>query len=276
LSVNKVIDYLVESFETVGRSDSLEVFFNNLMQMSVWANRNDLSLSAGSVDSECRDLVVNLDLFTPNLLINDSPLVWTYIKNLQDKGEFGQLSIIMDNIGLELICDLCLADFFIHYGLFSKVCFYVKKLPWFVSDVSSRDFHWTLQQLKNDRPDLVGKWLDYLRSGKWQVIEETYWTSPVPYHLMESLDNRLYQQLSSCKLLIFKGDLNYRKLGADLQWPSDTSFESFLRNFRPSPLVVMRTLKSEIICGNLETDKLSSQCDNWLVSGEYAVMQFAN
>lgn len=75
----------------------------------------------------------------------------------------------------------------------------------------------------------------------------------------------------------FPGDLNYRKLVGDREWPPETtSFDEALLQFNPAPLLSLRTLKSEVCVGLEEgavrrLDKAS--CD-WMVEGEYAVVQF--
>merc|ERR1711893_465069 len=79
-------------------------------------------------------------------------------------------------------------------------------------------------------------------SNIWSVHPDAFWTYPHDFSLMRKDDPTLYSQLSEANLLIFKGDLNYRKLVGDLAWsPTDTFVES-LQDFNPAPLVSLRTL----------------------------------
>ncbi|KPJ14847.1 UPF0364 protein C6orf211-like [Papilio machaon] len=48
--------------------------------------------------------------------------------------------IVCDNSGYELFSDLCFAHFLISQEIVKKVRFHVKKIPWFVSDVTPVDF----------------------------------------------------------------------------------------------------------------------------------------
>ena len=54
---------------------------------------------------------------------------------------------VLDNVGLELVTDLCLAEWLLNAGLADCVHFHCKQLPWFVSDALKSDFNWTLQQM---------------------------------------------------------------------------------------------------------------------------------
>jgi hypothetical protein len=61
---------------------------------------------------------------------------------------------------------------------------------------------------------------------------------------MPSHDSALYSDLSLADLLIFKGDLNYRKLLGDLNWPHSHDFKASLRGFQPSNILALRTMVS--------------------------------
>lgn len=141
-----------------------------------------------------------------------------------------------------------------------------------------RDFHWTLEVMKNDPDfnalrDLALKCIFYLDSQQFVLLEDFYYCTPLPYHVMSKEDPNLYTKLNRSKMIIFKGDLNYRKLGTDLNWPKTISFQQFLQGFNPAPLVALRTVKSEIICGLPEGKEKELEAE-WMEKGDYGLIQF--
>ena len=46
---------------------------------------------------------------------------------------------------------------------------------------------------------------------------------------MESSDPQLYEALKEANIVIFKGDLNYRKLVGDINWETTTTFKAALQ-----------------------------------------------
>lgn len=84
----------------------------------------------------------------------------------------------------------------------------------------------------------------------------------------------LYSKLSSAILVIFKGDLNYRKLLGDINWIHSTDLLTSLRDFNPTNLVTLRTLKADVVVGldNDTINKLNTKDKNWMVTGQYGVI----
>ena len=93
---------------------------------------------------------------------------------------------------------------------------------------------------------------------------------------MKSVDNELYSELSQAHLVIFKGDLNYRKLTGDLNWDYSTSFEHSLRGFHPAPLVTLRTLKCDTVVGLNDGQMGEQTSTDWMLDGSRAVIQFSS
>lgn len=88
----------------------------------------------------------------------------------------------------------------------------------------------------------------------------------------------LWSELSNgSKLIVVKGDLNYRRLVFDCHWPPTTPFPDALGPFRPAPLVALRTLKAEVVVGLPPgTAEAVAEVDKqWLVDGNWGVVQFA-
>jgi hypothetical protein len=75
-------------------------------------------------------------------------------------------------------------------------------------------------------------------------------------------------------LVIYKGDLNYRKLVGDRNLSPDSSFSEAVESV-PAPLVALRTLKADVVVGLQpgQAEKIAATHKNWMISGEFAVIQ---
>lgn len=85
----------------------------------------------------------------------------------------------------------------------------------------------------------------------------------------------LYTKLSNAALIIFKGDLNYRKLLSDINFKHDTKFVSALRDFTPTNILSLRTVKSDI-CVGLSPSKIETlfkEDKDWMTTGQYGLIQ---
>lgn len=94
-------------------------------------------------------------------------------------------------------------------GFAKKIRFYVKTVPWFISDVMSTDFYWIIQQMlasqKEELRELGSRWNSYVTNKTWTVVEDDFWTYPVSFSHMKTAKPELYAKLSEAKLVIFKG-----------------------------------------------------------------------
>ncbi|XP_059062731.1 damage-control phosphatase ARMT1-like [Achroia grisella] len=213
--------------------------------------------------------------------------------------------IVCDNSAYELYTDLCLAHFLVSQKIVQKVRFHVKKIPWFVSDVTPRDFKYLIQQCKNatykrevpsqpnpesaegadDSPRVVSadnlravaqQWQQYVNDGTFLVQCDDFWTSPHVYKDMKKYDYNVYRKLQFAVAVLFKGDLNYRKLLGEKNWNPTTGFETALQGFIPAPVIALRTVKADLICGlpKGKYEQLTKVDEKWMQSGDYGLIQF--
>ncbi|XP_052272771.1 damage-control phosphatase ARMT1-like isoform X1 [Dreissena polymorpha] len=273
----KFLFSLVKEIEG-GKESNTRELFDQFMQVCLWGNKCDLSISAGMENSQVSCPLAQVDTLREYVLINDLDLVWN---QLQKTGPV-RVDVILDNAGFEIITDLCLAEFLLTAKLASSIHFHCKAFSWFVSDVTKDDFDHTLSFLMSSNSmamDFVCKrWKEHLQNGTWKIHTHDFWTLPFPYCEMEKRSNDLYMELAQSGLLIFKGDLNYRKLVADLNWPASTPFVTSLQGFGPGPLVSLRALKADVVTGLREgqADEMQTRDSQWMINGNWAVMSFAD
>ena len=259
--------------EVFKKRGDLEQSLIALIKMSLWGNKCDLSISSGTTqgfEGDPSEIVAALD---HKIIVDQSSAVAQHLLTAKEN-ESETVDFVLDNVGFELISDLCLADFILESKLAGKIRFRAKKHPWFVSDTMIKDFRWTLDQLP-ESPTLE-RWRKFLGDGKWILSDEPFWTLPYDFSRCREISPELYSSMAEAKLVIFKGDLNYRKLVGDLAWNPEEKFETALRDFNPAPLVSLRTLKADVVVGLADgrAEQLSEQDPKWMTNGDWAVIQF--
>lgn len=188
---------------------------------------------------------------------------------------------INDNAGYEIFTDFCLADFLISHAFADKICFNLKAMPWFISDTTPDDFKFIIRLLINHiDPNLkkLGiRWNKYIREEVWSTTSDSFWTLPVDFTQMTTYAPELHTRLSQSIFLIFKGDLNYRKLFGEINWEPTTPVKEALQKFCPTKLCTLRTVKADIICGLKKgvAEDLDQKDPEWMTTGNYGVIQFA-
>ncbi|KAG8039985.1 hypothetical protein G9C98_001503 [Cotesia typhae] len=251
--------------------------FTTLLKSTLWGNKCDLSLSQGSA-VKIEDMVDQTKTLDENILIDHSDLIWTRLNHFHADYKDTTIDIVLDNAGYELFTDFCIAAFLIENDFAKKIRFHVKSIPWFVSDVTERDLFWTIDTMKNSNHKnlmkLGHRCSKYLEDNKWTVEIESFWTEPYDFSQMKVESLQLYNKLSEAILIIFKGDLNYRKLMGDINWDYETDLKTALRGFQPTNIVALRTVKADLIVGvpHKKVNELFSKQENWMETGQYGLI----
>ena len=151
-----------------------------------------------------------------------------------------------------------------------------------MSDVTPDDYKFVIQQLQRVNSLFVNQFLirlkKYEQEKKLNFITNRFWTTSYPFSEMKRIEQNLYSELAQSDFVLLKGDLNYRKLLGDLDWPQNTPLKVVVREFYPTSIVALRTLKSDLVANldlsdtNLKTIKETDK--NWIISGDYGIIQF--
>ncbi|EDW35886.1 GL17496 [Drosophila persimilis] len=250
--------------------------FQRMLKLSLWSNRCDLSINKQAPDAQFLKLMAD---YESDLLVDQSADVWRVLTEAWDPV---YVDIVCDNAGFELFSDLLLAEYLIETGLALKVRFHVKAIPWFISDVTKQDFLWMLRFLRSHKTAEIaafGRRLRrYMRDRSFVLCDTCYfWTSPHDCSQMKKRLPCLYVSLSEAALVIFKGDLNYRKLLGDINWDYTAPLIECMRGFFPTSVCALRTIKSDIYCGLpiCTVEWLSEDDPQWMRTGKKGVIQVA-
>jgi uncharacterized protein with ATP-grasp and redox domains len=245
-----------------------------LLKVSLWGNQSDLSLWPSDSNQEQRPNHQDADQQQSHLLADDAQAAVDYLSGLGK--DHLRVDFLLDNAGLELVNDLALADFLLSGNAAEQVRFHAKSHPTFVSDATVKDVQETINYLASaSRPQVqrLGARLEgHLQANRLKLREHFFWTSPLS---MWEMPEEIEASLSRSRLVISKGDANYRRLLGDRHWPFTTPLGDILGYF-PAPLLVLRVLKSEVVAG-LAPDQPASldlRDPDWLVDGKWGVIQF--
>ena len=266
------------------------------LMVSLWGNRMDLSIwpedggneggGASGGDRAANALSEALSSGEAYLLADDTNAVSAFLAQPGGK-DTREVSIVVDNAGFELTCDLALADALITGSSAAVVYLRVKAHPVFVSDAMDADVRETVHAMTvSGDPALKAmgrRWGVYLSSGAWRIVPDFAWCQPTPFWSLPdpsgpfwALPDATCAELSRSDLVIVKGDANYRRLLNDAKWELDTPFEDVTRRF-PAPLLALRTLKAELGCGiprEVSQRAAAEAPDDWMVSGTYGCAQY--
>lgn len=240
--------HTIKGAETQEQLEEAEkVLFTEMCEICLWGNATDLSLLTSLSYEDIQKLQGSeaRKASEKNILVNDLGKAFKVLSAAQKEGKKERrVDIVLDNAGFELFVDLILAGYLLASGLATTVVFHPKSIPWFVSDVLPADFAALLSALADpqtffsalsDDDKHAGKtpvplsesesanlqflfqnWSGMHAEGQLMLRPNDFWTASGSYWRLPKTEPQLYEDLKESELVIFKGDLNYRKLTADV------------------------------------------------------------
>ncbi len=270
-SANQELIEVVNRWQA-GKEDRKAVL-NEILSAALWGNQGDLSNLPAESDRGGEGSGVWADT-SRGLIVDEREEALGYICGGHPRGR--RIDLVLDNVGLELICDLCLADTLLASGLADRVLVHLKPYPMLVSDATEPDFEgtvrWLLREGSAEMRSFGRRLTGHLQQSRITVTHEFFWSSPLS---LWEMPERLRNFLGESHLVIFKGDLNYRRILGDRHWPFTTPFSDIVGHF-PAAVLALRTAKAELACGLQpgQATALAEADPDWLTDGEWGMIQF--
>ncbi|KAH8120919.1 protein-glutamate O-methyltransferase [Trichoderma asperellum] len=260
-----------------------KILFAEMCEVCLWGNATDLSLLTNMTYEDIQKLQGSeaRKAAEKNILVNNLPEAYALLKKAQAEGKKERrVDFVLDNAGFELYVDLVLAGFLLNTGLATHVVLRPKSIPWFVSDVLPADFAALLSALANPKgffespteeekvtektpaplapkevEDLLYVFQDWATlhgEGQLAIRPNRYWTAGGSFWRLPHEAPELHEDLKQAELVIFKGDLNYRKLVGDAWWDATTPFAEALGPMGAGSgvnVMSLRTCKADVVVG---------------------------
>ncbi|KAK8169893.1 hypothetical protein IWX90DRAFT_431083 [Phyllosticta citrichinensis] len=316
LETGKSAQQTVEAKEAADK-----ILFMEMCEICLWGNATDLSLLTNLSYEDIQKLQGSeaRKASEKNILVNDLNAAYETLLAAKKAGKAERrVDIVLDNAGFELFVDLILAGYLLSAGLATNVVLHLKSIPWFVSDVIPADFGALLNALADPQafytsqsdddkhaeraPSpplspaeadelsfLFRRWSGFHAEGQLAIRPNTFWTEGGSFWRLPATAPALHDDLKQSELVVFKGDLNYRKLTGDAVWDPATPFTTAIGPLGPSSgvrVLALRTCKADVVVGlpkgrdeelrQMEGGGGDSGCRKWAWSGKWAVVQFCD
>ena len=224
------------------------LLFSEMCEICLWGNATDLSLLTSLTYEDIQKLQGSQARkeSQKNIIVNDLDVAFEAMQKARREKKDGErrIDIVLDNSGFELFVDLILGGYLLSEGLATSVVLHPKRLPWFVSDVTPKDFSDLLNSMVDpqafytaanesgktfpplsekevsDVKFLFDQWSQFHQDGKLILRPHAFWTAQGGFWRMPHDAPELFEDLKESELVLFKGDLNYRKLTNDVSWYS--------------------------------------------------------
>lgn len=251
-------DLVARGTEPEGKA---EADMRRAFTLDLWANRIDLSYAA----SLEKGTAINPE----DWLADDRDKL---LAHLMSSASGGSAYIVADNAGSELAMDLLLADCLLRHRL-ERVVICLKWHPTFVSDATPADVWLMLAEMRRRAPELAERLESAWSAERLRFLPDPYWNSS---RFLRDLPTGIRRHFEKARLVVIKGDANYRRAVGDCLWRPEMPFADVMR-YLDAPVLCLRTLKSDPVVG-LPDEETAARLDRldpqWRVNGQRGLLQF--
>lgn len=241
-----------------------EARFGSLLRASLAGNRADLShaIAADAWRSGPSTGVA--------IVVDETDAAWRLIAP-----SGGRIDVLVDNAGIELVRDLLLVAFLLERDSALRMTLHVKSRPMFVSDAIAADVEAAMARLEAEAGAGPRRAFQTLRAaldaGRMRLAAHAMWTSCLFYR---DIPDDLRADLARARVVLIKGDANYRRLIGDARWEVTTPLGVASAGF-PAPRIAVRTLKSDPLVGLPPglVARLDAEDAQWRINGRRGVIQ---
>ncbi|KAJ4302043.1 Hairy/enhancer-of-split with YRPW motif protein 2 [Collariella sp. IMI 366227] len=254
--------------------DADRLLFAEMCEVCLWGNATDLSLLTSLTYEDIQKLQGSEARLAAekNILVNDLPAVHEHLLAAKNdpakKNKERRVDIVLDNAGFELYVDLVLAgDEDVLQG----------KTPVGLSEKEVGELEF-----------LFAEWSRFHAEGMLMMRPNRAWTGPGSFWRLPEEEKEVVGDFKEAELVVFKGDLNYRKLVGDVAWDATTPFTEAIGPLGPGSgvnVLALRTCKADVVVGlkSGEDEKLKameggggdSGARKWAWNGKWAVVSFS-
>ncbi len=184
-----------------------------------------------------------------------------------------RLCLVAGDAGHALLADLLLVDELLGSGCAVEVVLHVAPTPFATAAVPA-DVAAALRRLDAAGGYVAGaarRLHEAFRTGVVRLRTSAFAVSPLGF---DTLPDDLAADLAAATLTVLKGDLGYRRLVGDLQWPSATRLAE-AAGAVPGPVALLRVMTSEVVVGVAaeRVAELDRHRPGWRTDGTHAVVQ---
>lgn len=231
------------------------------LRASLWGNQADLSFHIGAPGRPD----------DPAGMVADDG---ARLRAALEAGAANDVGVVTDNAGRELLADLVLVDHLLQTRLAATVTLHLKPHPYYVSDATTADMIACLRRLSaaGGEAEKISRRLgEAIGEGRLRPYTHEFHCAPWSFHRMPA---DLAEEFATSSLTLVKGDLNYRRLVGDRDWPPTTPFAEVTAYF-PGPVAALRTLKSDAVTGidPATLSSLDASGRDWRTRGTHGLIQ---